>query len=166
VARAVPFAPGVVVADAGLEAGLDPAQLREAVETAARRPGNARARRVAAFADCGGQSVGESRSRILLARHGIPPPVLQWPVHDPQARHIGTTDFGWPDLRTVGEFDGLIKYGRLLRPGQTPGDAVVAEKRREDRVRDEGLRVVRWTWDELETPGVVVKRLWRAFTRR
>jgi hypothetical protein len=66
----------------------------------------------------------------------------------------------------VGEFDGLVKYGRLLRPGQTPGDAVVAEKRREDRVRDEGLRVVRWTWDELETPGVVVKRLWRAFARR
>ena len=121
-----------------------------------RRPGNARARRVAAFADGGGQSVGESRSRILLARHGIPPPVLQWPVHDPQARHVGTTDFGWPDLRTVGEFDGLIKYGRLLRPGQTPGDAVVAEKRREDRVRDEGLHVVRWTWDELDNPDVVV----------
>ena len=166
VARAVPFAPGVVVADAALEAGLDPAQLREAVERAGRRPGNARARRVAAFADGGGQSVGESRSRILLARHDIPPPVLQWPVHDPQGRHVGTTDFGWPDLRTVGEFDGLVKYGRLLRPGQTPGDAVVAEKRREDRVRDEGLRVVRWTWDELETLGVVVKRLWRAFARR
>ena len=23
-----------------------------------------------------------------------------------------------------------------------------------------------WTWDELETPGVVVKRPWRAFARR
>jgi len=42
VARAVPFAPGVVVADAALEAGLDPAQLREAVERAGRRPGGPR----------------------------------------------------------------------------------------------------------------------------
>ena len=63
---------------------------------------------------------------------GLPPPVLQWPVHGPQGRHVGTTDFGWPELGTVGEFDGLVKYGRLLRPGQSPGDAVVAEKRRED----------------------------------
>jgi hypothetical protein len=164
-ARAVPFAAGVVVADAALEAGLDPAELQEAVERAGRRPGNARARRVVAFADRGGRSVGESRSRVLLARRGIPPPVLQWPVRDPQGRHIGTADFAWPELGTVGEFDGLVKYGRLLRPGQSPGDAVVAEKRREDRLRDEGLQVARWTWDELDDPDVVVNRLLRAFAR-
>jgi hypothetical protein len=139
IARAASLTAGVVVADAALEAGLDTAELQEAVDRAGRRPGNARARRVVAFADAGGRSVGESRSRVLLDRHGIPPPVLQWPVHDPRGRHVGTTDFGWPDLRTVGEFDGLVKYGRLLRPGQTPGDAVVAEKWREDRLRDEGL---------------------------
>jgi hypothetical protein len=164
-ARAVPFTAGVVVADAALEAGLDPAELREAVDRAGRRPGNARARRVVAFADRGGCSVGESRSRVLMARHGIPPPVLQWPVHDPQGRHVGTTDFAWPELRTVGEFDGPVKYGRLVRPGQSPGDAVVAEKLREDRLRDEGLQVARWTWDELDDPDVIVDRLGRAFAR-
>jgi hypothetical protein len=52
----------------------------------------------------------------------------------------------------VGEFDGRIKYGRLLRPGQDAGDAVFAEKRREDAIRDEDWGVVRWVWSDLERP--------------
>ena len=42
-----------------------------------------------------------------------------------------------------------MKYGRSLRPGQDPGEAVYREKRREDALHDLGLQVVRWTWDEL-----------------
>ena len=60
------------------------------------------------------------------------------------------TDFGWPELRTVGEFDGRVKYGRLLEPGQDPGDVVYAEKLREDAVRAQRLEVVRWTWADLD----------------
>ncbi|MDT7681251.1 MAG: hypothetical protein QOG57_1561, partial [Pseudonocardiales bacterium] len=63
------------------------------------------------------------------------------------------------------EFDGRIKYGRLLRPGQAPGDAVFEEKRREDALRDHGLRVVRWCWDDLDTFAAVADRLRRAFRR-
>jgi hypothetical protein len=95
------------------------------------------------FSDGGSESVGESRSRVALDRAGLPPPVLQWKVTDRDGELIGRTDFGWPQLRTVGEFDGRVKYGRLLRPGQQPGDAVFAEKLREDRLRDQGLSVVR-----------------------
>lgn len=163
-ARRAPFTGSVVIADAALEAGLvDPAALADAVDRARRRPGVAQARRVVAFADGGGQNVGESRSRVLLARAGLPPPVLQWPVSDFAGQHIGTTDFGWPDRGTVGEFDGMVKYGRLLRPGQSAGDVVVAEKYREDRLRDEGLRVARWIWRELDDIDMVAARLWRAF---
>jgi hypothetical protein len=166
-ARGAQFTGSVVIADAALQAGLvDPAALTGAVERARRRPGVAQARRVVAFAQPGGHSVGESRSRVLLARAGLPPPVLQWPVTDGAGRHVGTTDFGWPDLGVVGEFDGMVKYGRLLRPGQSPGDAVVAEKYREDRLRDEGLRVVRWIWRELDDFDTVVARLLRAFEGR
>jgi len=51
-------------------------------------------------------------------------------------------DFYWDEQKTVGEFDGKIKYGRLLKPGQRIEDVVFAEKLREDAVRDLGLQVV------------------------
>jgi hypothetical protein len=79
---------------------------------------------------------------------------------------IGYADFGWPTYRTVGEFDGQIKYGRLLRPGQEPGDAVFAEKVREDQIRAAGLTVVRWTWSEIPRFEAVAERLLRAFETR
>ena len=101
---------------------------------------------------------------MLLDRARLPPPVLQWEV--PARRRLGRTDFGWPELRTVGEFDGRIKYGRLLRPGQEPGDVVFAEKRREDAIRDAGFRVVRWVWADLDDFGDVVARLRTAFAAR
>ena len=59
--------------------------------------------------------------------------------------------------------DGVAKYGRLLRPGQTPADAVVEEKRREDAIRDAGLRVRRWGWDDLDNFGPVATRLRQTF---
>ena len=93
------------------------------------------------------QSVGESRSRVaIVARAGLPAPVLQLPVR--LALDIAYSDFGWPKHRTVVEFDG-IKYGRLLRPGQEPGDAVYAEKLSEDAIRAQDWEVVRWTCTDL-----------------
>jgi len=32
---------------------------------------------------------------------------------------IAYCDFGWPAQRTVGEFDGKVKYGRLLGPARS-----------------------------------------------
>ena len=72
-------------------------------------------------------------------------------------------DFAWPELRVVGEFDGRVKYGKYLAPGESEGDAVFVEKIREDRIRDEGWRVVRWVWAELAAFGPVAVRLRRAF---
>jgi hypothetical protein len=65
---------------------------------------------------------------------------------------IGRTDFAWEEHRLAGGFDGRIKYGRLLRPGQDAGDAVFREKERGDAIRDEGWGVVRWTWTDLHRP--------------
>lgn len=55
-----------------------------------------------------------------------------------------------PEQRTVAEFDGKVKYGRLRRPGEDPGEAVFREKRREDAVRAADQAVVRWTWHDLD----------------
>lgn len=148
-ARTTSFEAGVVVADAALRAGLvDREGLAASLRQAARWRGVATARRVVEFADGRSESVGESRSRVGIARAGLPPPQLQWEVRQAGVL-IARVDFGWPDVGAVGEFDGRVKYGRLLRPGQDPGEVVFAEKRREDRLRDHGLRVARWVWEDL-----------------
>lgn len=96
------------------------------------------------------KSVAESRGRNLFRRMGIPRPELQFRVYDKDGRLIAITDFAWPDRKVYGEADGKVKYGRLLKPGQDPGDVVFAEKRREDAVRrvTDGT-MVRFTWSDL-----------------
>ena len=164
IGRTQPFDAAVAVTDAALHRGIvDVAELEAAVVRARGRPGVARARRVVGFADGRSESVGESRSRVILDRMRLPRPTPQWEVRSWRGRLLGRADFGWPELGTVGEFDGRGKYGRLLRPGETPGDAVFAEKLREDAFRDEGLRVVRWTWADLDNFAPVAERLRRAF---
>lgn len=126
--RTLPFAGAVSAADAALRRGLTPAELDLAIKQASGRPGVAAARRMAAFADARSESPGESNTRV---------------VFDDRGREVARCNFGWDEHRTVGEFDGLVKYARLLRPGQTAAEVVYAEKRREDAVRDAGWQVVR-----------------------
>lgn len=161
VGRRHAFEPAVAVADAALRAGLDEWCLRAALRRARGWPGVPGARRVAAFADGRAESVGESRSRVAIARAGLPPPELQVPVRHRDG--IAFADFGWPQYRTLGEFDGKVKYGRLLRPGQTPADAVHAEKLREDLVRDEDWGMARWGWVDLDDFGPTAGRIRRRF---
>lgn len=159
VARTAGFEQAVVVVDAALHKHLvDRAALAAAVARASGWPGAPDARRVAAFANAGAQSVGESRSRVAMARHGVAPPTLQWPVVG-GGRVLGTADFGWPEHGWAGEFDGMVKYGRLLRPGETPPDAVVREKRREDAMRTRLHGFSRWIWDEIDDFAEVARRL-------
>ena len=161
-ARTLPFEPALVVADAALHRHrATPAAFEEAVARAAGREGSPPARRVAAAADLRAESPGETRSRVAMARAGLPPPALQHEV--PELRAV--TDFYWEEFRTVGEFDGKVKYGRSLRQGEDPGEAVYREKRREDALRDLGLKVARWTWDELDTFTAPADRLRQAFAR-
>ena len=96
---------------------------------------------------------------MLVQRWQLPAPVLQWTVPGTRRRCA----FGWPRLRAVGEFDGPVPYGRALQPGQPPGEAVVAERRREDEIRDAGFRVIRWTWAELDRFDEVAARLRATF---
>jgi hypothetical protein len=65
----------------------------------------------------------------------------------------------------IAEFDGRVKYGRLLKEGQDAGEVVFREKQREDLLRDLGWEVVRWVWADLAHPEVIAERLRRAFLR-
>lgn len=166
VARRHGMSAGVVAADHVLRTGAArPDELATCSDAMHGTPGSRNARRVAAFADGRSESVGESLSRLVMAEHGLPTPELQVPILDRSGTMLARTDFGYPVPRVVGEFDGRIKYSRLLRTGESPGDAVFREKRREDAVRGEGWDMVRWTWAEILRPMAMIDRWERALLR-
>jgi hypothetical protein len=163
-ARMLPFEQAVVFGDSAMfhrrPDRVEKADVLAVLDHEPRRPGTRAARRALEFASTLSESVGESRSRVAIAAAGLPPPVLQWEVHAAATgAFVGRVDMGWPKYRTVGEFDGLVKYGRTLRPGQDIAEVLVEEKLREDALRDEDLRVVRWIWKDLTDFGPTAERL-------
>lgn len=165
-ARTLPFEPAVVAADAALASGMTSADsLASCLEAMGPVPGSRRASRALAFADGDSESVGESRSRVLIHRLGLPAPALQVRVRRPDGTLVGRCDFGWEELGTLGEFDGRVKYGANAPSGRSPADVVFVEKVREDEMRDLGWQMARWTWPDLSTPALVGDRLRRAFAR-
>lgn len=163
-ARMLPFEQAVVFGDSAMfhrrPDRVDRSEVLEVLDHEPRRPGSRAARRMLDFSSALSESVGESRSRVAIAAAGLPPPVLQWEVHAAATgAFVGRVDMGWPKQRTVGEFDGLVKYGRTLRPGQDIAEVLVEEKLREDKLRDEDLGVVRWIWRDLTNFAPTAKRL-------
>jgi hypothetical protein len=165
-ARSLPFEAAVVVLDAALHERLVTRELIQArlFDIAGTR-GSRHAARVVRFADGRSESVGESRSRVVLHDLGLAPSGLQFEIRTPSGLFVGRTDFVWEEEGVVGEFDGRIKYGRLLRPGQDAGEAVFEEKLREDAIRSEGWDFARWTWGELSPSTHLGERVRRARER-
>lgn len=155
----------VPLGDAALAQGLPPDELAEVLRSCRRRHGIPRARRMVGMLVAESESVGESCSRVVMVQNGLPVPELQHEVFDPYGLFVGRCDFYWRARRTLGEFDGQVKYGRLLEPGQDVGAVIAEEKEREDRLRDEGLQVVRWTWPDLYAPEKLRQRIMRSFDR-
>ena len=165
-ARACGFEQAIVAADHALRSGrVERGALQAVADRAGRLRGIRTAHQMIAFADAGSESVGESRSRVLMTREGLPNPELQFPVIGRAGAVVARTDFRWRGFNTVGEFDGAEKYGRALRPGQRAGDVVFQEKLREDHIRELGFNVVRWTWGELDDPPALAEKIRRALAR-
>jgi hypothetical protein len=158
---------GLVSADAALHANLFAhEELADEFRRMEHWPGTQRVHIVVRMADGLAESPGESRCRFLCWRHGLPAPALQFEVYDEVGRLIGRSDFAWPEHRLLGEFDGRSKYGRFLRPGQQAADAVFAEKRREDRLREvTGWSMVRLVWSDLDVGAHTAERIRRMMLR-
>lgn len=137
------------------------AELAEVLDRAARRPGVPTARRAVAFFDPRSESPGESCSRVVMHERGLPPPELQYEIFDDNGLLVARCDFAWPALRTVGEFDGLVKYSGQF--GGSSNEVVIKEKRREDTIRSYGWQVARWTWADLGRPAEFAATLNRSF---
>lgn len=163
--RTLPYRRAVPLGDAALRLGLRRADLAEQLRRASRRSGVGRARQAADFIDGRAESVGESYSRVVLHELRLPPSDLQVTIVDPSGRLVARCDFGWARSRTVGEFDGRVKYGRLVPEGDDAGDTVFHEKVREDEVRDLGHEVVRWINADLRNPALLRDRILRAHAR-
>lgn len=138
-------------------ARLDREQLAHELERGT-HVGRARARMSVELADGRSGSVGESLSRLTIARLGFDAPALQHEYRDRAGSMF--VDFSWAQQRVIGEFDGLAKYVRdEFTKGKDPAEVVIAEKRREDRLRALGFRVARWGWHEVRHPELLAQIL-------
>ena len=121
--------------------------------------GSARAQRAIDFSRPNADNPGESLSRVAIYELGFPDPELQVRHRNPRGGWY-FTDVEWPAYRLIGEFDGRGKYQKeeFLR-GRAPGEMVYREKVREDHLRAEGFRVVRWGMAELADRGALSRLL-------
>lgn len=161
----LPLNEAVAAGDAALRTGCSARSIHDALDRVGRRAGIRAARRAVSLLDGRSESPAESWSRVLLAEHGVPAPVPQLEVFDGLGELVGRADFGWPEQRTLGEFDGKVKYGRTLHAGGDLEEVLWYEKQREDALRACGWEVVRWVWADLWQPEAWLERLARAFAR-
>jgi len=112
-----------------------------------RSPMRARSR-VARAIDLGdgrADNPGESVSRARILDAGFEAPDLQRAFPLPENRSA-IVDFYWSSIDLIGEFDGLLKYSRA--DGAADTQTLWREKRREDHLRADHHRIVRWSWDD------------------
>ncbi|KAB1640817.1 hypothetical protein [Gulosibacter chungangensis] len=132
----------IAIVDAALRLGLDKSQLDT------RSPSAAKLRTLLPIASNRSESPLESRSRFLIHDLNLPIPREQVTVHDEAGNHVARLDFWWPDLGLAGEADGAIKYTTLLRPGETAREVIEDERKREKRLQQLGIHVIRWGWGD------------------
>jgi hypothetical protein len=112
------------------------------------------------------ESIGESRSRMMIEDHGIAV-VPQWKVLHPSGRLAGRVDLLLPEHGLMVEFDGQVKYGRLLKPGQSVEHVIRDERAREVLLEElTGLRMMRIVWVDLDNPIRSIGRVERAAALR
>ena len=149
------FLRAVVMADYALrESRFNPqrpmctrAELLAQWERRVRFRGFARAREVLDFAVEQSESVLESVSRVNMALAGFPRPRLQTQFSDHRG-FIGYADFYWPEFSLIGEADGDQKYlDPAFRSSRTAEEVLVAQVKRENRLRALDLHVCRWDWN-------------------
>ncbi|MFL6100422.1 MAG: hypothetical protein ACJ71T_10765 [Actinomycetales bacterium] len=163
--RHLPAEASVPIADYAVGHGVDLEAVARILRWQESWPYAARGRASIELVDPRRESWLESRSAVAWQRLGVPAPTSQVDLFDERGRHVARVDFLWADLGVVGEADGWAKYPLAAEPsGQW--DALRAEKVREDRLRDLGYEVVRWTTADVMRPDALLgPRLARTLAR-
>ena len=166
VAKTQPRLAAVTAADAALHRKLCTyEEISDALRSAYRHRGAPRARAALNLADGRAESPGETWTRLALTHPSLPPCELQIEVYDEHGRFVGRADGGYVKYGVLWEYDGQDKYHRLLAPGQSTLDAVLAEKRREGGFTELGWLVVRVDSSDLRLPEALRRRTLDAIAR-
>jgi predicted transcriptional regulator of viral defense system len=149
----------VIALDAALQAELvRRAEVQAAVLAARHRAGASAAARALGLADGRAESPLETKGRLRFLTAGLPLPELQVDLYDGRG-YVGRLDAWFEDAAVAVEFDGFQKYADPWGD-RTPAQVAWDEKRREDRVRATGIRVVRVVNEDFGAPWAdVVTRL-------
>jgi very-short-patch-repair endonuclease len=143
---------GVVAMDAALHRRMTTSvRLTTSLSSCGVRYGASIASAAISAVDPACESPGETRTRLVLQSAGLDVR-SQVALHDADG-FIGRVDFLVGE-RVVVEFDGAVKYAGL--DGRR---ALMEEKRREDRLRAAGFRVVRVAWADLRDPARLIARV-------
>ncbi len=154
---------GVVKRGAGPTRRWTKEELASVTEWCTSAAARSRFRACLDFAASLAESPGESASRVVIRDLGFVQPELQHRVHDHHGQLIGITDFWWKGIGTVAEFDGLTKYmGRRSYSGLGPHEVIAKERRREDAICQQGLKMVRWLFDDVRNPSRLGSELHQA----
>ena len=108
-------------------------------------------REVAWHAESAAESPMETRLRMLLVLAGLPRPQAQVSVHDDAHVFIGRPDLYYPAARLGLEYDG-----------GTHRQSLAEDNRRQNRLLDAGVRLLRFTASDIYHAPVSVVALVRA----
>ncbi len=116
----------------------------------------ARLRRAIELADPATESPMESRLRMLIVMARLPRPQAQVSLHDPAGRFLGRPDLYYPEYKLGLEYDGV-----------THRDNLVEDNRRQNRLLNGGIRLLRFTaGDIFQTPESVAGQVRLAISQR
>lgn len=150
----------VALADAMLRRAAGegrPDPMIAALELGPDRPGLARLRRAAPLRRAGVRSRAETHLRLLIARAGLPEPVVAHPVHSTahsSESWVSEADLAWPQHSVLLEYEG--------DGHRTSRRQFALDVRRFDRYADEGWRALRATRADIyDDPRELMSRLAR-----
>ena len=150
----LPREEAVSVLDSALNQGLLSQSDRQLV--LAHLSGRKGARRARTWLDLAvdrAESPLETRLRLACLDGGLPPPVLQWPIRDPDSGQQFRIDLGWPSQLVGLEADGISVHA-------SPA-ALYQDRHRQNRLAAlvPGLKLFRCTWADTYTPDTILNTL-------
>ena len=137
---------GVVVCDMAMHLRLlRPGPLNDYVSRSAGARGIAALRKALPYVEPAAESPMETRLRMIVVLAGLPRPEVQFTVRDRWHRFVGRPDLYYPEQKLGLEYDGATHQGTLAQ-----------DNRRQNRLLDAGVRLLRFTaGDIFNDPGSV-----------